>query len=90
MGKYFVHIIDEHGLFVCDNFVDSLTDENGDPIPTYIETPCPDGFYWPRWDGEKWVEGGTAPESPPPSEPTLDERNRADIDYIALIKGVAL
>ena len=52
MKKYFVRIIDDYGLFVCDDFVDELTDKT-------IETPCPDGFYWPKWDGEKWVEGGT-------------------------------
>ena len=31
----------------------------GDDI---VETPCPDGFYLPKWDGEKWVEGKTAEE----------------------------
>ena len=34
----------------------------GTPDPAYIDTPCPPGFYWPRWDGEKWVEGRTAEE----------------------------
>ena len=53
--KHFVRIIDENGLFVEDAFVDELTEFT-------IETPCPDGFYLPKWDGEKWVEGKTADE----------------------------
>ena len=66
MEKYYVRIIDENGLFVEDAFVNELTEYT-------IETPCPDGFYRPKWDGEKWVEGGTAPEPTPP-EPTVEER----------------
>jgi hypothetical protein len=62
----FVRTIDSNGLFVEDTFVDELTDST-------IETPCPDGFYLPKWDGEKWVEGGTAP-TPQPTEPTIEER----------------
>ena len=58
----FVRIIDTNGYFVEDAFVESLTDADGNPIPTYIETPCPDGFYLPKWDGAKWVEGKTAEE----------------------------
>ena len=52
---YFVRIIDANGLFVCDDFVDELTELT-------IETPCPDGFYLPKWDGAQWVEGKTAEE----------------------------
>ena len=89
MEKFIVRIIDDEGLFICDDFVDTLTDENGEPIPTYIEAPCPDGFFWPKWDGEQWVEGGVAPE-PTPAEPTTEERNRADIDFLALMMGVEL
>ena len=55
MEKHFVRIIDTNGFFVCDDFVDELTEFT-------IETPCPDGFYLPKWDGEKWVEGKTAEE----------------------------
>jgi len=63
---YFVRIIDSNGLFVCDDFVDELTEFT-------IETPCSPGFYLPKWDGEKWVEGGQAPEPTTP-EPTVEER----------------
>jgi hypothetical protein len=38
-----------------------------------IETPCPDGFHFPKWDGEKWVEGGQAP-SETSHEPSESER----------------
>jgi hypothetical protein len=55
MDKYFARIIDENGLFVCDDFVDELTEFT-------IETPCPDGFYLPKWNGTQWVEGKTAEE----------------------------
>ena len=55
MGKYFVRIIDSNGFFIEDAFVDELTEFT-------IETPCPEGFYLPKWDGEKWVEGKTADE----------------------------
>ena len=51
----FVRIIDSNGFFVEDAFVDELTEFT-------IETPCPEGFYLPKWDGEKWVEGKTAEE----------------------------
>ena len=66
MDKHFVRIIDENGLFVCDDFVDELTEFT-------IETPCPDGFYLPRWDGEKWIEGGQAPTQQLRLLPTVTE-----------------
>ena len=52
---YYVRIIDENGLFIKDDFVEELTDLT-------IETPCEGGFYKPKWDGEKWVEGLTTDE----------------------------
>ena len=62
----FVRIIDDNGFFVEDEFVNELTEYT-------IETPCPDGFYLPKWDGSQWVEGGTAPETIIP-ELTIDEK----------------
>jgi len=62
----FVHIIDSNGLFVEDAFVDELTELT-------IETPCSEGFYHPKWNGIKWIEGGTAPEAPE-AAPTETER----------------
>ena len=55
MGKYFVRIIDSNGFFIEDAFVDELTEFT-------IETPCPPGFYLPKWNGTQWVEGKTADE----------------------------
>jgi len=55
MKMYFARIIDENGFFVCDDFVDELTEFT-------IETLCPQGFYKPKWDGTKWVEGLTQEE----------------------------
>jgi hypothetical protein len=45
--------IDENGFFKRDVLI-----EEGHGIPSNcIETLCPDGFYLPKWDGEKWIEG---------------------------------
>jgi len=68
----YVRIIDSNGFFVEDAFVDELTEFT-------IETPCPDGFYLPKWDGEKWVEGMAQEEidalkNQSAPEPSLDER----------------
>ena len=67
--------------------------EDGAPDPQYKPQPIQgvDYMYWPKWDFEMecWTEGGTAPEPAIP-EPTLEERNRADIDYLAMIMEVEL
>lgn len=55
MEKHFVRVIDTNGLFIRDDFVDELTEFT-------IETPCPDGFYLPKWSGSAWIEGKTADE----------------------------
>lgn len=48
-----LRIIDkETGLFKRDDFVYDFESEQG------IETPCPEGFSYPKWDGEQWVENG--------------------------------
>lgn len=79
----FVRIIDENGLFVEDAFVDELTDRT-------IETPCPSGFYRPKWDGAQWIEGGTAPEAAEPA-PTLEERVAAtEAALLEIILGGAV
>lgn len=64
--KKYVRIIDNDGYFLEDAFVDELTENT-------IETPCPSGFYKPKWDGEKWVEGGEAPEPKIKIEPLTNE-----------------
>jgi hypothetical protein len=66
-----------------------VLDVNGNTIPDphYIETPCPGGFYHPKWDGIQWMEGGTQPE-PQPSAPTVEERLNAAEAAIAALMGV--
>jgi hypothetical protein len=86
--------VDMDGLFTEDAILDYLPyTENGEPDPLYIVDPVPPdaGFILPRWNFEakEWEEGGTAPE-PVTSEPTLEERNRADIDYLAMMMEVEL
>ena len=79
MSNY-VRIIDSNGFFVEDAFVDELTEFT-------IETPCPDGFYLPKWDDSTWVEGGTAP-APTMPEPTTDERLASVEAAITALMGV--
>lgn len=50
-----VAIIDENGLFVEDVIIKDETEMTSN----MIATPCPGGFYWPKWDGITWVEGKT-------------------------------
>ena len=76
----YVRIIDEQGFFLEDGFVEDLTEFT-------IETPCPAGFYRPKWNGEKWVEGLTQEEiaeltKPVPQEPTVEERLQMAEDTI--------
>ena len=60
------------------NFIeDVLADEK--PLDgleySYIEQSPQQGFYLPRWDGSKWIEGGVAPDptEPEPQAPTMEE-----------------
>lgn len=64
--KHYVRIIDDNGLFVEDAFVDELSANT-------IAVECPSGLFHPKWDGEKWIEGGTPPE-PSPIAPSLEQR----------------
>ena len=51
----YVRLIDSDGFFIGDDFVEELTSLT-------IETPCEGGFYKPKWDGSKWIEGLTTTE----------------------------
>ena len=67
------------GLFIEDaSFNAPPLDEEGNPDPQYITEPVPEGFYWPKWNGTQWVEGGEAPE-PQPVTPTEVEILRAQV-----------
>lgn len=57
------------GNFIEDVLLDSRPlldglDDDGNVIydPQYVETPVPQGFYLPKWNGTKWIEGGVAPD----------------------------
>ena len=62
-----VDVIDEEGV------VTQVEQEQPVYDPQYIEDDVPQGFYWPKWNGTEWVEGGVAPE-PTPAVPTDVER----------------
>ena len=51
----FIRLINKNGMFISDEFVEELTEFT-------IETPCPSGFYHPKWNGEEWIEGLTSEE----------------------------
>ena len=50
-----VRIIDDNGYFLRDDFTEEITKNT-------IETPCPQGFHLPRWNGTEWIEGKTPSE----------------------------
>lgn len=67
--------IDNSGLFIEDVLL-----YDNDFIPdNCIITPCPDGFYRPKWDGKQWIEDLTQDEideiksSIPIPPPTLED-----------------
>jgi len=83
----FVRKIDSQSFFVEDDFVEELTQFT-------IETPCPQGFYKPKWNGTEWIEGLAQEDIDAiknvPTEQPLELRNRADIDYLSIMTGVML
>ena len=50
--------------------------EDGELDPQYIEEAPKQGFFWPKWNGTEWAEGGEPLPTPDPlpNEPTTDER----------------
>ena len=83
--------IDENGLFIEDVILEEQPMIEQEGImkldPRYIDVPVPGGFFHPRWDGKKWVEGLSEEEiaertKPVPQEPTLEERLQMAEDAI--------
>ena len=67
--KLFRKIDTATGLFIEDVLLmDGFTGND-----EFINTEVPQGFYWPKWNGTEWVEGGVAP-GPTPPVPTDVER----------------
>lgn len=54
--------------------------------PHYIETPCLEGFYHPKWDftNQVWVEGGQAPTESPAQEIARLKIELSSLDYQVL------
>lgn len=50
--------IDPEGFFLEDVILEDFQEIPSD----CVETHCPEGFFKPKWDGEKWVEGYTDEE----------------------------
>ena len=67
--------IDTNGYFLEDVILDS---EETTPIDC-IEVECPQGFYKPKWQNDKWIEGISNEEleglkKDEIKQPTLEER----------------
>ena len=85
-------IIDkETNLFIRDDFTFDEETEIG------LEVEPAQGLYLPKWNGETWEEGATQEyidslkaQVEIEVEPTIDEMNRADIDYLAIMMEVDL
>ena len=70
--KLFRKIDATTGLFIEDVLLmDGFMGNN-----EFINTEVPQGFYWPKWNGKEWVEGGQAPDpvEPEPQAPSEAER----------------
>ena len=84
-----LRIIDKNtNLFLRDDFtIDEETEIGLDVEPSQ-------GLYMPKWNGESWEEGATQEYidslKSEPQELPLKEKNRADIDYLAVMTGVEL
>lgn len=85
-------IIDKQtNLFIRDDF----TFDESIEIGLYVEPA--QGLYQPKWNGSSWEEGATQEyidslkaQVEIEVEPTIDEMNRADIDYLAIMMEVDL
>lgn len=84
-------IINKEGLFLRDDFTFNEETEIG------LEVEPSQGLYSPKWNGESWEEGATQEyidslkaQVEIEVEPTIDEMNRADIDYLAIMMEVDL
>ena len=74
--KLFRKIDTATGSFLGDVLFESHpTLQDGELDPQYIEDAPAQGFYWPKWNGAEWVEGGQAPEpvETEPQAPTMEQ-----------------
>lgn len=70
-----INLIDATGFYVKSEIVSEESQLN----QYQIKIVCPNGFYIPKWNGSKWIEGMTQKEidaiiaTNTPSYPTPDE-----------------
>ena len=77
--KLFRKIDTTTGNFLEDVLFESHpTLEDGELDPQYIEDAPAQGFYWPKWNGTEWVEGGVVPE------PTEPEQQLSTMEEVAI------
>ena len=79
--KLFRKIDTTTGNFLEDVLFEShptVLDAEGNTVldAQYVEDAPKQGFYFPRWNGTEWVEGGQAPDpvEPEPQAPSEAER----------------
>lgn len=71
-----LRIIDKKtGIFLRDDFSCDAETE------TAIDVEPAQGFYLPKWDGAKWIEG-KPPEEIAASEPDANDKNAVVIDML--------
>ena len=75
-------------IFIRDDFEFNPETEIG------LDVEPSQGLYLPKWNGESWEEGATQEYidslKSEPQELPLEVKNRADIDYLAVMTGVNL
>ena len=89
--KLFRKIDTTTGNFLEDVLFESHpTLEDGELDPQYIEDAPAQGFYWPKWNGTEWVEGGVAPEptEPEPQVPTMEQMSIALMQTQAELEAI--
>ncbi len=98
MQKRQVYKIDSDG-YLIESSVKNF-DEDGNCLEELtadiIVVDPPNGLYRPKWTGTEWISTmteaeyiATLPEQPE-KEPTIEEKNRADIEYLSVMTGVSL
>ena len=77
-----LRIIDkETQLFIRDDFYFDYETEIG------LEVAPVQGLYVPKWDGEKWIETGQAPEQVPQEPTELESLMLAVAELANIVMG---
>ena len=77
-----LRIIDKQtNLFIRDDFTFDYETEIG------LEVAPAQGLYTPKWDGEKWIETGQAPEQLPQEPTELESLMLAVAELADIVMG---